>query len=460
MCDTLVSTTDSSRGGVVLLAKNSDREPNEAQNVTYVPGRTYPAGSEVRCTHISIPQVRQTYSSLLSRPYWMFGAEMGVNEHGVAIGNEAVFTREPLRKKNGHLTGMDMLRLALERSKRASEARDTILELLMRYGQGGAHSLEGTKYYHNSFMIADPEEAFVLETAGSWWVWKKITGIYSISNGLSIGEDYDEGTPGLADYARKKGFIRKGMSLNFTRDFSDKLFTHFARGQVRRCISHDMLFQKIGAVTTGDMMRILRSHAMQEPFKPWKRSMERICLHAGGLISTQTTGSMVAVLAKGSTPLVYLTGTSAPCMSIYKPHLVAGTYAGMGLEKPHLGDGREHDLYGTATDRYDGNTLWWSGEEIHRRVLLNYGSLMPRVVKERESVEEIMIEEIEKKWQSKKNSGLGEVIRKHALSLAGRTHELAENIKSDYEFCDRDKAVPYWFRLQWYRINRKSAFPL
>jgi dipeptidase len=65
----------------------------------------------------------------------MWGAEMGVNEQGVAIGNEAVFTKIPLNKENTGLTGMDMLRIALERSNSAENALDCILEHLHNFGQ-------------------------------------------------------------------------------------------------------------------------------------------------------------------------------------------------------------------------------------------------------------------------------------------------------------------------------------
>ena len=52
-----------------------------------------------------------THAVILSKPAWMWGAEMGANEHGVCIGNEAVWTKlngpEDEKEK---LLGMDLLR--------------------------------------------------------------------------------------------------------------------------------------------------------------------------------------------------------------------------------------------------------------------------------------------------------------------------------------------------------------
>ena len=46
----------------------------------------------VRLTHLVIPQARHTYEVLLDKSFWLYGGEIGVNEHGVAVGNEAVFS--------------------------------------------------------------------------------------------------------------------------------------------------------------------------------------------------------------------------------------------------------------------------------------------------------------------------------------------------------------------------------
>ena len=457
MCDTMVSTPKTSAEGLMILAKNSDREPNEAQNITFVPAADHPAGSRARCTYINIPQVRHTCAVLLSRPFWMFGAEMGVNEHGVAIGNEAVFTKESYHKKNDALLGMDMLRLALERSKNAKEAIDVVIKLLETYGQGGVHTMGGTKYYHNSFIIADPSEAHVLETAGTAWVCKKVDDIATISNCLTIEDDFDRASAGVQETG---GRSNKNGPVNFKRDFSDLVFTHFARGRIRKSCSYDLLNQRKGSITSGYMMQILRSHNAPEPFRPGYRPMERICVHAGGLISSQTAGSMVAVLRKGRLPLVYFTGTSAPCMNIYKPHTINNNqkqpYSVQGSSASSFGG---YDLYGSAGDRWDRESLWWTGESIHRRVLMNYSGLIPLVQSARDDSERRAIEAVEKKW--KKSDGMDFIADcgKHAKELVLLNKKISDSITAEYLKLNK-KNVPWWLAYQWRRINEKAGFKI
>ena len=135
MCDTVVAVGNSTKDGSVIFGKNSNREPNEVHNIEFIPRQQYKPNTKVKCTYISIPQAEETFSVLLLKPYWMFGCEMGSNEFGVTIGNEAVWTKEPVRKTG--LLGMDLIKLALERAKTSKEALEVITKLLEQYNQGG-----------------------------------------------------------------------------------------------------------------------------------------------------------------------------------------------------------------------------------------------------------------------------------------------------------------------------------
>lgn len=116
----------------------------------------------------------------------MRGAEIGASEHGVTIGNEAVFTTQ--RYASSGLTGMDLLRLALERSATAGDAVARSPACLSSTARAAACGHENRAFsYHNSFLVADPGGAFVLETAGRYWAVERVeSGPRSISNGLTI----------------------------------------------------------------------------------------------------------------------------------------------------------------------------------------------------------------------------------------------------------------------------------
>jgi dipeptidase len=181
MCDTMVTVAP----GRMLFAKSSDRDPNEVQLLSWHPARTHAPGETVRCTHLTIPQATATHAVVLSRPFWMWGAEMGANQHGVVIGNEEVFTDEPCADSG--LTGMDLLRLALERAATAADAVSAIGALLEQHGQGGGCGHEHPRFrYHSSFLIADARGAFILETIGRRWLAHAVSGSTSISNALTL----------------------------------------------------------------------------------------------------------------------------------------------------------------------------------------------------------------------------------------------------------------------------------
>ena len=310
MCDTLGFT----QNGRTLFAKNSDRSPNEAQvmefhdallhfdtdlSIRYEDGKPVTDRKKAmqKLTYTEIEQVTETHAVLLSRPQWMWGAEMGVNDCGVCIGNEAVFTRGQYSKEG--LTGMDLLHLALERSNSARSALNSITENIEKYGQGGNCGYDHEFYYNNSFLIADAEEIYVLDTCHKEWAWKK-TDRAAISNRLSLGSDADR---------------YSGERCDFAGTHSDPFFTLGARAEKRQKISEKNL---AAAKSVSDMMAALRAHTADAPFA--RGSVGSPCMHFGGLVGDHTTSSLIADVTKERT-LLWLTGSSCPCVSLFKPWL-------------------------------------------------------------------------------------------------------------------------------------------
>ncbi len=327
MCDTLGRIH--SKGA--LFAKNSDRSPNEVQVIEYFPARSGLAG-QVACTYISVPQVEHTYGVLLSRPLWMWGAEIGVNEFGLCIGNEAVFTRGSYSKTG--LTGMDMLRLALERSKDAEEALKMIIELLETYGQGGNCGFDHNFYYDNAFLILDRTALYVLETAGKEWVYRKYDQA-SISNRLSIGDEgdaYSGGTP-----------------INFRRKYTEPVYTTFS-GSAKRKIQTNCALPK--ADTVLGCIQALRNHheKVENPFAVG--TVSSACMHYGALVGDHTTASMVVSLEQDRT-VVWNTGSSLPCVSLFKPWLF----------------GTEPNLPVICPNDPSGERYWLNAERFRRSLL-------------------------------------------------------------------------------------------
>lgn len=226
-CDTFVAFPPVAPPGTAMFGKNSDRPAGEGQSIRRYPAQDYSADDDdsttLDCTYLKIPQAPHTYAVLLSQIDWMWGAEMGANECGVVIGNEAVWTVEPDEMEAPSLLGMDLVRLGLERGATAREALDSITQLLETHGQGGACAQNDPSFtYHNSFLIAAAHEAYVLETAGRHWVAERITiGTRNISNGLTIRTKYDLHSTDLHQHAAQRGLWDGKGELDFAQVFRD-----------------------------------------------------------------------------------------------------------------------------------------------------------------------------------------------------------------------------------------------
>jgi secernin len=309
----------------MVFAKNSDRPVGEVQLA--VPfGRRPTAGCILRTQYLSIGDTG-AHAALLSCPTWLWGAEHGVNEFGVAIGNERVATVHDSAQARPRLIGMDMVRLGLERARSAEEALDILVDLLTTHGQGGIADAARQEAYDSSFLIADPRQAFVLDTSGTDFAAAPFPRGTAISNRLSVGSDWTRGSPDLEpgdDFGR----------------FGDP-DAPVASAELRLAASRTFLDGQratAGGLTPAATAAHLRDHGngpwgapgAAGPAQPPPTaggaepgSGVSVCMHLSG--GSVTAASLIAVLptdlAAGA-PLQAYVALGSPCVGIYVPAFV------------------------------------------------------------------------------------------------------------------------------------------
>ena len=370
----------------------------------------------VRCTYISIPQTGETREMILYKPSWIWGAEMGVNDARVAIGNEAVFTKA--KRGEPALTGMDLLRLALERAGTAASAVEIMIALLEEHGQGGNCGYDKEFHYDNSFLVADPKEMYVLETSGKRYAVLKVEDRCAISNRLCIGTDHSK---------------RAGLAAgeDFASRYSEPIRSHFSAAKQRR---EKVLAALTPSSCASDLMDILRTHAhgVQE-FR--RGSVSSVCMHAGGLIGDHTTGSLVAALRKDKPVTLWSTGCSTPCISAFKPVFWNSVSAPLFCEPE---PSREY---------------WLKREHIHRAAIA--GIIDVTALRDR-------IGELEAGWQSRESDIMrADVPDVAALAALSEDADMQERALVDEFYTQnwRDIRSKGMHSRYWVKKNRELAQP-
>lgn len=293
MCD-LLCALPCATDGPTLFAKNSDRPPDELQALEWLPPRVDAGATEA--THVAVaPHDGPTLGIVGSRPVWGWGLEHGVNEAGLAAGNATIYTSLDPRPMPDALTGMDLVRLVLERSPDADRAVSVLAGLLATVGQGGTGHDGVHRPYWSSFLLADPVRAYVAETSGDVGAVEAVVDVRAISNRTTIPA--------------------------FTAEHAHPGQPVATLVQPRLDASNRVLARR--PVTVESLQAHLRSH--DGGAGGWT-----VCMHVDEPDHREaTTSSIVAELPVGGPPVVHLL-LGSPCLGSYRRITVAARGSASG----------------------------------------------------------------------------------------------------------------------------------
>ena len=272
------------------------------------------------------------------------------------------------------LLGMDLLRLGLERGATAREAVEVITGLLEQYGQRGNASRLFERRYENSYMVMDPDEIWVLETAGRRWIARQIHTYGAISNCYSIEREFDLCSGDLEQHARENGWLSPREPFNFAKAYT--LPAPRQTNSVTRWRRLNRLLEGGEPQSILGIRRMMRDHYEDGLLKPRfgaaYGTFPTICMHAMTWDACQTTASMQVFYHDILGPMARH-AMSLPCCSVYLPVYLTGWLPAC-ME--------------AGGEQFEETSLWWLLERLAMAVSADYERFAPAVQREAAELEE------------------------------------------------------------------------
>jgi dipeptidase len=403
-----------------------------------------------------------------------------MNEHQLAIGETTTTGREELRNPEGLLDYWDLMALALQRAKTAREAIDVMTGLVDEYGYRSTGE---------SFSIADPQEAWIMEMIGpgeggkgAIWVALRIPDgfISSYANESRIGEFplhdprnclYSDNVISFAvekgsyDPAGDKPFrfcdAYGPATIQSLRYCSTRVWSIFRRAAPSKEFSSDYHRGVAGAepyplwirpdakLSLADVMGLMRDHYEGTPYdmtkgidagpfgnparwRPIEWSVDSVKYAWERSISTQQTGFSMVAQCRSWLPDavggVLWYGVDDTYTTCYTP-----LYCSLDGLPPAYTRG--------SLQEFSWDSAWWIFNLVANYAWLKYSYMVPEIV--------AVQREIEGKFMSLQPS-----VEKTALDLSRNDPDMLRQYLTDYSVSQAEMVVKRWQDLAGHLITK------
>ena len=219
-CTSLIATKGASADGSTMITYAADSHTLYGE-LYHQPAADHPAGAMRKIYDWDsgnyrgeIPEVAHTYSTIGN-----------MNEHGLTIA-ESTWGGRPELEGSGLIDYGSLIYITLQRARTAREAIKVMTDLVNEYGYGS----EG-----ESFSIADPDEAWIMELIGKGksdpgavWVARRVPDGYisghanhSRIHTFPLNDAETIYSPDVIDFARSQGYFSgKDKDFDFSRAYA------------------------------------------------------------------------------------------------------------------------------------------------------------------------------------------------------------------------------------------------